>query len=73
MMAVVTVASLDGFIAVGAGGQMTRWRSSRLSMSRSSWTIGLMTPKTQAPRSSSGNDLDQSGPCTRGPAAERDA
>jgi hypothetical protein len=40
MVAVVTVASLDGFITVGAGGQMnTMPRSRRLSMSRSSWMI----------------------------------
>ena len=39
-MAVVIVASLDGFITVGAGGQMnTMPRSGGLSMSRSSWTI----------------------------------
>jgi hypothetical protein len=39
-MAVVTVASLDGFITVGAGGQMNAMpRSRRLSMSRSSWMI----------------------------------
>jgi XFP N-terminal domain len=45
MMAVVTVASLDGSINVGAGGQMNTMPHSRpLSMSRSSWMIRLCSP-----------------------------
>jgi hypothetical protein len=45
MMSVVTVASLDGSITVGVGGQMnTMPRSRRLSMSRSSWMIRLCSP-----------------------------
>ena len=73
MMAVVTVASLDGFIAVGAGGQM----NTMAFLAAVDVTQQLDDQVDDAKDSSSkiimGMILINRGPCTHGPAAERDA